>query len=101
MKRAWLLALVVCVGLLWFGTAPAAAGGRHHLLAAIFAGPSYQAAPPGAPFGPLGPPRYPGYGLGAPTYPWGYFGACCTRPTVVRHTGYYNEFVQWGYRWGY
>ena len=45
-------------------------------------------------------PAWSGYGFGIPTYNWGYFGARY-RPACVSHTGYYGDYVQWGYRRGY
>jgi len=62
-----------------------------------------------APSPPVPHPYYPehnvhgpwyGYGFGVPTYPWGYFGARY-RPAVISHKGYYGNFTQWGYRYGY
>lgn len=57
-----------------------------------------------------GPQRYPvyasgnypwyGYGFGVPTYNWGYFGVHY-RPSNHVHTGYYDDYYQWGYRRGY
>lgn len=77
------------MGISWFGTMPAVAGGRHHLLGSIL----------GVPKG-ISSPHVYGYGLGVPTFRWGYFGAY-NRPLGVYHTGYYNQYVQWGYRQGY
>lgn len=101
MRRAWLLALAVCVGLVWWDAAPAAAGGRHRLLGALFGPPSYAGNPIAVPIDPSAPPPYAGPGLRPPAYPWGYFGAQCTRPTVTWDTGYYGRYLQWGYQWGY
>ncbi len=59
---------------------------------------------------PPGPYRWPayangnypwyGYGFGVPTYQWGYCGSTF-RPVTVCHHGYYGDFSQFGYRWGY
>ncbi len=64
----------------------------------------------GTSVGPPGPQRYPvyasgnypwyGYGFGVPTYNWGYFGVHY-RPSNYVHTGYYEDYYQWGYRRGY
>ena len=79
--------------------------------------PSAAAAPP-APYNsqpavvgsPPGPYRFPafsngncpwyGYGFGVPTYSWGYFGAAY-HPASIAHTGYYQDYTQWGWRQGY
>lgn len=47
---------------------------------------------------PQAPP--PTYGFPGPTFRWGWFGVNY-RPRMVHHTGYYNDFWQWGYRHGY
>jgi len=38
-------------------------------------------------------------GYAVPSYPWGYFGAI-PGPSCIstNHRGYYNEYVQWGWR---
>jgi hypothetical protein len=113
MGRGIALSLAIVLGLAWLDAAPAsAADGRRPLLAALFGRPAEVRVetPEGISVGPPGPQRYPeygggnypwyGYGFGVPTYSWGYFGAHY-RPMSVSHTGYYNQFVQWGYRRGY
>ena len=46
--------------------------------------------------------NYPwyGYGFGVPTYQWGYCGSTF-RPVEFCHFGYYDNYSQVGYRWGY
>ena len=113
MSRSWPCVLLVCALALGPPLATVAEGGWGHLLPRrdVDAGPpAYQSSLQGVSVGPPGPHRYPeyntgcypwyGYGFGVPTYNWGYFGAHY-RPFSVSHTGYYNDFVQWGYRRGY
>ena len=126
MRCVGLLTSAALLGLLCLTAEDAAAGGRPRLLATVFGalaprGHLGEGVPPGVvtPHGGLaegtstgtpGPYRYPqhadgrypwyGYGFGVPTYNWGYFGAHY-RPMSICHTGYYGEFVQWGYRRGY
>jgi len=103
------LVLVLALGLLpaatvsagqWLGVAGRAPQGRP---------PHYAGNPMGSSAGPPAPHRYPeyniyypwyGYGFGVPTYNWGHFGARW-RPASIRHTGYYGDYMQWGYRRGY
>jgi hypothetical protein len=55
--------------------------------------PSVLEAPRG--YGPT-----PVYGFAGPSYRWGWFGAQY-RPRTVHHTGYFGDYWQTGYRWGY
>jgi len=113
MTRRPMLAFLACM-FLWTlsGPTPATAG---DLLARILGrGPSPPPAYLGnpkqiVPSQPAPHPYYPehnvagpwyGYGFGVPAYPWGYFGARY-RPAVVSHHGYYGDFTQWGYRYGF
>jgi len=96
----------------WLNLAPAFS--RRVLLAAIavlFAVAPARAEFPSIPMAPhynypsvLNAPRgygpTPVYGFAGPSYRWGWFGAQY-RPRVVNHTGYFGEYTQMGYRWGY
>ena len=112
MPRCRIVFLWGCVLLsAWLWSAPAPAGE----LLGFLKGPLHRHAP-GYPGNPrqIAAPRpsphlygeynvaYPwyGYGFGVPSYQWGYFGAR-HRPAIGSHTGYHDDFSQWGYRRGY
>jgi hypothetical protein len=126
MRRVGFLTSAAMLGLLCLTADHAVAGERHRLLGTVIGALAPhdhlgEGVPPGVATphdglaagistGPPGPHRYGeyaaggdpwhGYGFGVPTYNWGYFGAHY-RPMSICHTGYYGQFVQWGYRRGY
>ena len=53
------------------------------------------------PWPPPGPRPYWGQALGATHYNWGYFGAQHNQAQLIRHSGFYEDYTQFGYASGY